>query len=84
MSEDCSSNLHEFCNLCQCECHNNMKIQQYYEESNFRFEFIVESKDVKTHAAMTDLPAHQKELIKTHLFQMGQLVEKLLVANKGK
>lgn len=60
-----------------------MKIQQHYHhESGFRFEFSVESKDTETHAAMTDLPEHQKELIKTTLFQVGQIVDKLLVANK--
>lgn len=83
MSEDCSSNIHEFCNLCQCECHQAMKIQQHYHhESGFRFELSIESKDIETHAAMTDLPTHQRELVKTTLFQVGQIVDKLLVANK--
>lgn len=58
-----------------------MKIQQYYEnDSPFRFEMSVESKDVETHSAMTDLPEHQRELIKTHMIQLGHIVNKLLVA----
>lgn len=62
-----------------------MKIQQFYHhESDFRFELTVESKDIETHAAFTDLPMHQKELIRTHMIQLGQVVDKLLVANKRK
>lgn len=58
-----------------------MKIQQYYEnDSPFRFEITVQSKDVNTHSAMTDLPEHQRELIRNHMIQLGHIVDKLLVA----
>lgn len=60
-----------------------MKItQHYHHESGFRLEISVESKDTNTHAALTDLKDYHKELIKTHLTQLGLVVDKLLVANK--
>lgn len=60
-----------------------MKIQQHYHrESGFSFEISVESKDTETHVALTDLKDYHRDLIKTHMFQLGQLVEKLLVANR--
>lgn len=58
-----------------------VKIQQYYEnDSPFRFEMSVESKDVNTHSAMTDLPEYQRELIRAHMIQLGHVINKLLVA----
>lgn len=57
-----------------------MKIQQYYEENSFRFEMSVESKDTNTHSVMTDLPEHQRDLIRTQMLQLGHVINKLLVA----
>lgn len=60
-----------------------MKIQQFYHhESGYRFELTVESKDIDTHSAITDLKDYQKEMIKNHLIQIGHVIDKLLVANR--
>lgn len=61
-----------------------MKIQQFFHhESGFRYEITIESKDVQTHSAMTDLTEYQRELIKTHLYQVGKVTDIVVTARRG-
>lgn len=60
-----------------------MKIQQFFHhESGYRYEITIESKDIQTHSAMTDLTEYQRELIKNHLNYVGVIADKVVVARK--
>lgn len=58
-----------------------MKLEKsYLYESGYHFVITIQTKDVETHSAMTDLPDYQRELILNALHHAGVIADKLLIA----